>query len=325
VEIPAVRPPVRLGLLLSNPLADREPTHDADHGVGRQSEEALAGMVALSGVVDLAAAAERAGFDSLWVTDAIRAEEAETPVVQAETDGNGWRYEAYSLLGALAVHTGSLSLGALPQRADARAPSVLAKIVTTIDVLSHGRSIITLGIGPSSDSVDVQRLAEAIKVCRAVLNDVDPEFVGSFYEIHGAANRPPPVRSGGIPIAVFVNSERQSWSDALEVAARSADAVVVGGNEAAVDRAVGVVRGIAHAEDRSLPAIPVIWTGPLLCDRQQSSSEPPVNLTDAVRHIEARIDAGAEGCIVSIDGVDQLGLILEAGPVLLDALGRPHS
>ena len=251
-------------------------------------------------------------------------EEAETPGVQAKTDRSGLRYEAYSLLGALAVHSGSLSLGALPQGRDARAPSVLAKVVTTIDVLSHGRSIITLGIGPNCDGVDVQRLAEAIRVCRAVLNDVDPEFVGSFYEIHRATNRPPPVRSGGIPISVFVDGEGPSWSDALEVAARSADAVVVGGDEAAVHRAVGVVRRIAQVEDRSSPVVPVIWTGPLLSDRPHYSSEPLVELIDAVREIGARIDAGADGCIISIDGGDQLGMILEAGPMLLDALGRPH-
>jgi alkanesulfonate monooxygenase SsuD/methylene tetrahydromethanopterin reductase-like flavin-dependent oxidoreductase (luciferase family) len=281
--------------------------------MGGEAEGALAGgVVALSGVADLAAAAERAGFDSLWVSDSIDTEDVESPAAQAETDRNGWPYEAYSLLGALAIHSGSLTLGALPQGRDARAPSVLAKIVTTIDVLSHGRSIITLGIGPSCDRVDVQRLAEAIRVCRAV------------YEIHGATNRPPPVRSGGIPIAVFVDGEGPSWSDALEVAARSADAVVVGGDEAAVHRAVGVVRRIAQAEDRSSPAVPVIWTGPLLSDRPQYSSEPPVELVDAVREIAAKIDAGADGCIISIDGADQLGVILEAGPMLLDALGRPY-
>jgi alkanesulfonate monooxygenase SsuD/methylene tetrahydromethanopterin reductase-like flavin-dependent oxidoreductase (luciferase family) len=287
--------------------------------MGREGEGALAGAVTL------AAAAERAGFDSLWVSDSIPAEQAGqagTSAEGAKTDRTGLRYEAYSMLGALAVRTRSLSLGALPQHVDARAPSVLAKIVTTIDVLSHGRSIVTLGIGSSPDSVDVQRLAEAIRVCRAVLNDVDPEFVGSFYEIHAAANRPPPVRSGGIPVAVFVGSEGPSWSEALEVAARSADAVVVGGDEATVDRAVRVVRRVAHTGDRSLPAVPVIWTGSLLSDRQQSSLERPRDLIDAMRQVEARVHAGADGCIVSIDGVDQLEMILEAGPVLLDALGR---
>jgi alkanesulfonate monooxygenase SsuD/methylene tetrahydromethanopterin reductase-like flavin-dependent oxidoreductase (luciferase family) len=322
LEIPAVRPLVRLGLLLSNPLPGRESAHDPHHEVGRESEGALAGAVTLAG------AAERAGFDSLWVSDSIPAEQsvqsgkAGTPTEGAKTDQNGLRYEAYSLLGALAVHTRSLSLGALPQHLDARAPSVLAKIVTTIDVLSHGRSIVTLGIGPSSDTVDVQRLAEAIRVCRAVLNDVDPEFVGSFYEIHAAANRPSPVRSGGIPVAVFVGGEGPSWTAAVEVAARWADAVVVDGDEATVDRAVRVVRRVAHTGNRSLPAVPVIWTGPLSSDRQQSSLERPKDLIDAVRQVEARVDAGADGCIVSIDGVDQLEMIHEAGPVLLDALGR---
>jgi hypothetical protein len=49
-----------------------------------------------------------------------------------------------------------------------------------------------------------------------------------------------------------------------------------------------------------------------------------VELVDAVREIAAKIDAGADGCIISIDGADQLGVILEAGPMLLDALGRPY-
>jgi hypothetical protein len=318
VKISAVRPVIRLGLLLSNPLAGRRPTRNADLEGGRIAKGALAG------VVGLAAAAEYAGFDSLWLSDSIRTVEPGTPAEQTESDRLGLRYEAYSLLGALAVHTGSLSLGALPQNLDARAPSVLAKIVTTIDVLSNGRGIVTLGMGRSPDSVDVQRLDEAIRVCRAVLDDPDPEFVGSFYEVHGAVNRPPPARSGGIPVAVFVDSEGPSWSGALEVAARSADAVVVNGDDAAVDRAVGIVRRIAHPEDRLLPATPVIWTGPLLSGRQRSSSHPPTELIDGVHRIEERLRAGADGCIVSINGEDQLAMVAEAGPMLLDALDRPR-
>jgi alkanesulfonate monooxygenase SsuD/methylene tetrahydromethanopterin reductase-like flavin-dependent oxidoreductase (luciferase family) len=308
-QLPVVRSPVRLGLLLPNPLVAPESARHADHGADRESEGDLAGAVAL------AAAAERAGFDSLWVSDSIPAEEA-------GTHGDRLPYEAYSLLGALAVRTRSLSLGALPQQVDPRAPSVVAKIVTTIDVLSHGRSIITLGTGPSPGSVEVQRLAEAIEVCRAVLNDADPEFVGSFYQLHGAANRPSPVRPGGIPVAVFVNGEGPSWSDALEVAARSADAVVVCGGEAVVEHAVGIARTVARSEDRSPPAVPVIWAGPLSFDRQQTPQERPRDLIDAVHQLAARIDAGAEGCIISIDAVDQIGTILETGPMLLDALDR---
>src|ERR1700722_12470430 len=97
---------------------DRGPDRGGDHAVGREPEETLANAVGL------AMAAERAGVDSLWVSDAIRTGGGETLVDGAETDRNGWRYEAYSLLGALAVHTGVLSLGALPQGVEARAPSV---------------------------------------------------------------------------------------------------------------------------------------------------------------------------------------------------------
>ena len=53
--------------------------------------------------------------------------------------------EAYTLLGALAARTRRVQLGALSLASPARNPGVLAKIVTTLDVISRGRAI--LGIG----------------------------------------------------------------------------------------------------------------------------------------------------------------------------------
>src|SRR5664279_6125836 len=94
----------------------------------------------------VAEAAERAGFDSLFVS-----ESPGSPTRLLPTDAGrspvprGDAFELYSLLGALAARSRSLHLGAVPFGAERRAPAVLAKIVTTVDVISHGRGVLALG------------------------------------------------------------------------------------------------------------------------------------------------------------------------------------
>ncbi|HEX3979578.1 MAG TPA: LLM class flavin-dependent oxidoreductase, partial [Acidimicrobiales bacterium] len=124
----------------------------------------------------LAQAAESAGIDSLWVTD--------------DVTGSGARHlEAYSLLGALSTCTRAVRLGAIPIGIDSRAPAIVAKIVTGIDVISHGRGLLTLGVDTGHGS-DIERLSERLEVCRSVLHDGVPTFTGAFYSIAGAVNHP---------------------------------------------------------------------------------------------------------------------------------------
>jgi len=185
----AVRPVTRLGCWLTGSLA-------ADQG-----------EPVLEQIGVLAAAAERAGFDSFWVTDRTAAgapgtgspELAGSTEVPGSTEREG--LEAYSLLGALATRTRTLHLGAVPLGVEARPPSIVAKIVTGIDVISHGRAILTFGMASTGDG-DERRVVEALRVGRAMLEEESPTFTGSVYAIDRAFNRPRPVQAGGVPLVV---------------------------------------------------------------------------------------------------------------------------
>ena len=90
------------------------------------------------GVVEMATAAEESGFDSVWVMDHF----FQLPPMGGPAAP---MLDSYTLLGALAARTSKVRLGAMVTGVTYRNPAHLAKIVTTLDVISAGRAI--LGIG----------------------------------------------------------------------------------------------------------------------------------------------------------------------------------
>src|ERR1700733_15974135 len=90
------------------------------------------------GVLERATAAEETGYDSVWVMDHFY----QLPAMGGPSEP---MLDAYTLLGALAARTSRVLLGAMVTGVTYRNPAHLAKIVTTLDVISRGRAI--LGIG----------------------------------------------------------------------------------------------------------------------------------------------------------------------------------
>jgi alkanesulfonate monooxygenase SsuD/methylene tetrahydromethanopterin reductase-like flavin-dependent oxidoreductase (luciferase family) len=145
-------------------------------------------------------------------------------------DGNGPCFEALACLSAMAVETSRSRIGCLCFGIGYRNPAMLAKALTTIDHLSHGRLTVGLGAGwhvpehegygfplpPIKDRMD--RLDEGVQVVRAMFTNARSSFEGSFFRLKDAANIPPPVQPR-VPIIVGGTGERRNFA----IAARLAD------------------------------------------------------------------------------------------------------
>src|SRR5438105_1974432 len=146
-------------------------------------------------VSDLATTAEESGFDSVWVMDHFY----QIGMVGKVTEP---MLEAYSLLPALAARTSRVRLGALVTGVTYRNPAHLAKIVTTLDVISSGRAILGIGAAWNEDehrgfgwdfppvAERMDRLEEALQICRAMVTEERPSFHGTYYPIEEAINSP---------------------------------------------------------------------------------------------------------------------------------------
>ncbi|HEX9634179.1 MAG TPA: LLM class F420-dependent oxidoreductase [Candidatus Limnocylindria bacterium] len=175
-------------------------------------------------LVELVQAAEAAGFDMVTTMDHFY---QIAPVGPEEEP----MLEAYTTLGALAARTSRVKLGAMVSGVTYRNPALLAKAVTTLDLISGGRAILGLGAawnesehrgyGFEFPSIGerLDRLDEALRVCRLMFTEERPSFEGRFYRIDRALNRPRPLQPGGPQILVGGSGERRT----LRLVARYAD------------------------------------------------------------------------------------------------------
>src|SRR5271155_1082704 len=179
------------------------------------SYQDLDGRSLFDRIAEVAVAAESAGFDSIWVPDHVH---------QNRIGGgpSGPMLEAYTLLAGLATKTDTVLLGSLVTPVTFRHPALLAKVVTTLDVISGGRAV--LGIGAAWYDVEheglgfdfpaaperLDRLEEALQICRAMFTEEAPSFTGTYYRIHEARNVPPPVQPGGPPILIGGGGEKRT-------------------------------------------------------------------------------------------------------------------
>ena len=175
-------------------------------------------------VVGLARAAEAAGFDLVTVMDHFY----QIGGVGPEENN---MLEAYSTLAGLAARTERAHLGTLVSGVTYRNPALLAKTVTTLDVISGGRAVLGLGAAwnesehrgygfdfpPIGERMD--RLDEALTICRLMFTEERPSFEGKHYQVEQALNHPRPIQPGGPKILVGGGGERRT----LLIAAKHAD------------------------------------------------------------------------------------------------------
>jgi len=193
--------------------------------------------------------AEQAGFSSFTVMDHYfqmdRVAAAEEPML-----------EGYTTLGYVAAESERMTLGVLVTGVMYRHPGLLAKVVTTLDVLSGGRA--RLGIGASwyereqrGLGVPVvpvaerfERLEETLQICLQMWSDDNGPFNGRHYQLAETLCAPPPISQPHPPILVGGGGEKKT----LLLVARYADACnVFGSSPADVAHKLDVLR--AHCDD----------------------------------------------------------------------------
>src|SRR5438270_11188570 len=166
-------------------------------------------------VIELATAAERAGFDSVYVMDHFY----QIRGIGPRTDP---MLECYTALGGIAARTKTVRLGALVTGVTYRNPAYLAKVVTTLDIVSSGRAI--LGIGAAWNEAESRaygydfpstaerfdRLEDALQICRSMFTQPQSMVRGKVAHVDGAWNVPQPVQPGGPRILIGGGGERKT-------------------------------------------------------------------------------------------------------------------
>jgi F420-dependent oxidoreductase-like protein len=258
--------------------------------------------------------AEAAGFDSFWVMDhfyQIRGVgPAEEPMLE------GW----LALAGVASV-TERIRLGTMVSGNIYRNPALLAKMATTLDIISNGRAFVGVGAGwnreesegygfefPETPGDRLRRLREALQVLTLMLTEERPSFRGTYYTIDRALNNPRPLQQPHPPILIGGSGERVT----LRLVARYGDACNLFGDPARVGHLLGVLREHCRAVGRNYDEILKTSLGTVLIARDEQQLEQKLQAVapdDASRRaLAGRVMIGTVTQIA-----EQLRALLDAG------------
>lgn len=171
----------------------------------------------------LCLAAEEAGFDLFTVTDHFM--NLRNPL----GEGNH-PLECWTTLAGLAAATNRIRIGSLVTCYGYRRPTVLAKMVTTVDIISGGRTVFGIGAGMHEEEFNrfmgrfppakerLQGLRETIRICKSMFSNEHTTIHGRLYDVTNVLNSPQPVQK---PIPIMVGGAGEKVT--LKIAARHAN------------------------------------------------------------------------------------------------------
>ncbi|MBI4444233.1 MAG: LLM class flavin-dependent oxidoreductase [Acidobacteria bacterium] len=157
-------------------------------------------------MLELAVRAEQKGFDSVWVGDSILARP---------------RFEALTTLAAIAALTRRVQLGTAVYLTPLRHPVPLAHTVGNLDLLSGGRLLFGIGLGPPTPTVRAEYAAcgvdfhqrgklqeEGLQIMKGLWKGQPFTFQGKLFGVNNATLHPLPARAGGPPVLLAAVAER---------------------------------------------------------------------------------------------------------------------
>ena len=173
----------------------------------------------------LARALDDTAIDTLWLPDHLLQADPASGLDEP-------MLEAYTSLGYLAAVTSRIRLGTMVTAATFRAPALLIKAVTTLDVLSAGRAWLGLGAGYNADEARAMglflpdtaerfaRMTELLRLARQMWDGDETPFRGQYLDLTHPVCSPRPVTTPRPPVLIGGTGERRT----LRLVAEYADA-----------------------------------------------------------------------------------------------------
>ena len=161
--------------------------------------------------VDIAVTAEELGYDSIWVYDHVH----NVPQPSSEAV-----FECWTTIAAISQRTSRVRLGQMVGCNSYRNPALLAKVTSTVDVISGGRLDWGIGAGWYENEyhgygyefpppkVRIGMLREAVEIVRSLWTEAETNFDGSYYRLHRAQCDPKPVQDPHPPIWIGGGGEQ---------------------------------------------------------------------------------------------------------------------
>jgi F420-dependent oxidoreductase-like protein len=280
-------------------------------------------------VIAQAQEAESAGFDTVFVMDHFY----QLPMLGSPDQP---MLEAYTALGALATATERVQLGALVTGNTYRNPTLLAKVITTLDVASAGRAILSVGTGWfelehrqlgfefGTFTERFHRLEEALQILDPMIKGEKSTFAGDWYKTESAfAN---PRYRDHIPILIGGSGEKKTFS----IAARYADHLNIIADFDQLPRKLDALakRCEEAGRDRSTLETSVLLT--VLVDENAKPDQIPAELSQRMvvgspDHVAEQIqtkvlDAGIDSVIINLP-LYTPGVIAAVGAALRPLVG----
>lgn len=281
-------------------------------------------------VITQAREAEEAGFDSLFVMDHFY----QLPMIGTPDQP---MLEAYTALGALATATERLQLGTLVTGNTYRNPTHLAKVITTLDVVSAGRAVLGIGAGwfelehrqlgyEFGNFTDrFQRLEEALQIIDPMLKGERPTFSGKWYTAESAMAEPR--YRDHIPIMIGGSGEKKTF----RLAARFADHLNIIAAFDELPRKMDAVRARCEEVDRDPATLETSMMLTAVIDDNAKPDRLPANMAarmavgsaaQVAEQVQAKVlDAGVTGVIVNIPNGHIPGVITSAATELRPLFG----
>jgi F420-dependent oxidoreductase-like protein len=250
---------------------------------------------------EIARAAEAAGYDSFWVMDHF----FQIPVVgPVESD----MLEGYTALAFVAGQTSRVQLGTLVSGVSYRHPGILAKIVTSLDVLSGGRA--WLGIGAAWNEREhlglgvpfppvrerFERLEETLLICLQMWSADNGPYEGKHYQLTETINSPQALSRPHPPILIGGGGERKT----LRLVAKYADACNVFGNAGIFRHKMVILRRHCESVGRDFDEILKTIYYPMNVGPDGS------RVDHVVDDLGKLAEAGVQGAIGSLRGVQDI-------------------